>query len=311
MKRKINIIEAAMKFPQVPIAITVIMVLAGLISLMTMPRSEDPRVTVRTGLVVAFYPGSDEVQMEKEVTDKLEQYLFGFEEIKKDKTHSESKPGQVVVTVELQDYVKDTKKFWNTLQHGLDANMPLILPRGVQGPYVNSDFGDVVVQMIAVSAPGRSYAQLESYLDELEDGIKTIPQVSKIKRYGGQKQQVFITLREDALKQYGFGINEITATLSQQNVTIPSGDIEIDKNRFLIFTDAQYQNENEIGNLIVYSSPQGGNIRLRDIAKIERRYEDLKSKITVSGNDVMMLTVEMQPGQNIVDLGNALTQKVA
>ena len=121
----------------------------------------------------------------------------------------------------------------------------------------------------------------------------------------------FITLREDVLKQYGFGINEITNTLSQQNVTIPSGDIEIDKNRFLIFTDAQYQNENEIGNLIVYSSPQGGNIRLRDIANIERRYEDLKSKITVSGNDVMMLTVEMQPGQNIVDLGNALTQKVA
>ena len=99
--------------------------------------------------------------------------------------------------------------------------------------------------------------------------------------------------------------------MSQQNVTIPSGDIEIDKNRFLIFTDAQYQNENEIGNLIVYSSPQGGNIRLRDIAEIERRYEDLKSKITVAGNDVMMLTVEMQPGQNIVDLGNALTQKVA
>lgn len=93
MKRKINLIEAAMKFPQVPIAITVIMVLAGLISLMTMPRSEDPRVTVRQGLVVAFYPGADEEQIEKEVTDKLEQYLFGFEEIKKEKTHSESKPG--------------------------------------------------------------------------------------------------------------------------------------------------------------------------------------------------------------------------
>ena len=310
MKRKINLIEAAMKFPQVPIAITVIMVLAGLISLLTMPRSEDPRITVRQGLVVAFYPGSDEEQIEKEVTDKLEQYLFGFEEIKKEKTHSESKPGQVVITVELQDYVKDTKKFWNTLQHGLDANMPLILPRGVQGPYVNSDFGDVVVQMIAVSAPGRTYAELENYLDELEDGIKTIPQVSKIKRYGGQKQQIYVTLREDVLKQYGFGINEIASTLSQQNVTIPSGDIEIDKNRLLIFTDAQYQNENEIGNLIVYSSPQGGNIRLQDIAKIERRYEDLKSKITVAGNDVMMLTVEMQPGQNIVDLGKALTQKV-
>ena len=84
MKRKINLIEAAMKFPQVPIAITVIMVLAGLISLLTMPRSEDPRITVRQGLVVAFYPGSDEEQIEKEVTDKLEQYLFGFEEIKKE-----------------------------------------------------------------------------------------------------------------------------------------------------------------------------------------------------------------------------------
>lgn len=310
MRRRINLVEAAMKYPQVPIAITVIMVIAGVLSLMTMPRSEDPRVTVRQALVVAFYPGSDEVQMEKEVTDKLEQYLFGFEEIRKDKTHSESKPGQVVVTVELHDHVKDTKKFWNTLQHGLDANMPVILPKGVTGPFVNSDFGDVVVQMITVAAPQRSYADLENYLDELEDGIKTIPEVSKIKRYGGQRQQIYLTLQEEKLKQYGFGIKDIAAALSQQNITISSGDIEIDKNRVFLFIDGRYRNENDISELIVYSTPQGNVVRLKDVAQVERRYEELKSKITVGGDDVMMLSVEMQPGQNIVGLGEALRLKV-
>lgn len=310
MKRKINLIEAAMKYPQVSIAITVIMVVAGVISLLTMPRAEDPRVTVRQGLVVAFLPGADETQMEKEVTDKLEQYLFGFEEIRKDKTHSESKPGQVVITVELQDYVKDTKKFWSTLQHGLNAYMPGTLPKGVQGPYVNSDFGDVVVQMITVAAPNRSYAELEKYLDELEDGIKTIPEVSKIKRYGGQKQQISVSLDEQQLKSYGFGIDQIAATLNQQNVTLPSGDIEIDKNRALIFIDGRYHDENEIGNLIVYSSPAGNLVRLRDVARIERKDEELKSKITVAGKNVMMLTVEMQPGQNIVLLGESLKDKL-
>ncbi|BAV04485.1 Multidrug efflux pump subunit AcrB [Filimonas lacunae] len=309
-KRRINIIEAAMKYKQITLVMTLILVITGIIALLTMPRSEDPRITVRQGLVIASYPGADEVQMEQQVTNKIEQYLFSFEEIRKGKTKSETKEGLTVITAELNENVKDPKKFWSTLQHGLNTNMRGVLPSGVQGPMVNSDFGDVVAQMITVSAPSRSYAEIEKYLDKLEDGIKTIPAVSKIKRYGGQRQQVYVTVEDEKLRQYGFDFSTIANVLQAQNVTNRTGDITLSASSIPIFANSRLHSETEIGNQIIYSNPNGKVVRLKDVSRIERRYEELNSFIQVDDHNVMMLTVEMQPGNNIVSLGKELDEKL-
>ena len=308
--RRINLIEASMKYSQISMLIAGLLVVIGIWALVTMPRSEDPRITVRQAIVYALYPGADELQVEKQVTDKLEQYLFSFEEIKKAKTHSETKEGQVVITAELNDDVKDPKKFWSTLQHGLNTALRPTLPPGVQGPVVNSDFGDVVAQMITVTAPGRSYAEVEKYLDKLEDGIKTIPEVSKINRYGGQRQQIYITVDDEKMQQYGFDFATLSNILQTQNVTNYTGDITLSANSIPIFANSRYKNEAAIGNQIIYSNPDGKVVRLKDVARIERRYEELNSFIKVGKDNVMMLTVQMQPGNNIVFLGDDLDKKI-
>lgn len=312
-KVKINFIEAAMKYRQVTIVMTLLLMIVGVMALLNMPRSEDPKITVRSGLVIAAFPGADEIQVEKQITNKLEQYLFSFEEIRKEKTKSETIDGQVVITCELNENVKDTKRFWATLQHGLNTTFRQqnTLPSGMIGPLVNSDFGDVVAQMITVSAPGRSYAEIEKYLDKLEDGLKTIPQTSKIKRYGGQKQQIYVTIQDEKLKQYGFDFSQIARVLQMQNVTNYSGGITLEADEIPVITKSQYKNEAEIGNQIIYSSPDGKIVRLKDVATIERRYEEPSSYIKVSNQKVMMLTVEMQPGKNIVQFGDQLKDKIA
>jgi multidrug efflux pump subunit AcrB len=309
-KRRINIVEASMRYHQITVVITMILVVVGIVAIFTMPRSEDPRITVRQGLVYALYPGADEVQVEKQVTNKIEQYLFGFEEIRKAKTHSETKEGQVVITAELNENVKDPKKFWNTLQHGLNEVLRPNLPQGVLGPIVNSDFGDVIAQMITVSASGRSYAEIDKYIDLLEDGIKTIPEVSKINRYGGQRQQIYITVQDEKLRQYGFDFPALANVLQTQNITSFTGDITLAANNIPIFANSLYTNESSIRNQIIFSTPDGKIVRLKDVAQIERRYEEPVSFITVGGNKVMMLTVQMQPGNNIVSLGKKLAEKI-
>ncbi|MGI4832399.1 MAG: efflux RND transporter permease subunit [Janthinobacterium lividum] len=310
-KRRINFIEASMKHRQVTFFITAVLVMAGIVALLTMPRSENPRFEVRQALVVAAYPGADEEQVEKQVTNQLEQYLFGFDEIKKGKTKSETKDGLTVITAELQDYVTDPKKFWGTLQHGLNTSVRPNLPAGVVGPLVNSDFGDVVTEMITVAAPGRSYADLERYLDRLEDGIKTMPNVSKIKRYGGQKQQIYITLDNEKLRQYGFDVATITRVLQAENTLNYTGDVQLSASNVPIFSGRRYPNEVAVGNQIVYSTPTGQVVRLKDVATLTRRYEEPKSFITVGNDRVMMLTVEMQPGKNVVGVGRDLDARLA
>ena len=310
-KRRINLIEASMKYHQITLIIVLILVVVGAIALTTMPRSEDPRITVRQGLVIAQYPGSDEVQMEKQVTNKLEQYLFSFEEIRKEKTKSETREGQVVITAELNEDVKDPKKFWSTLQHGLNVMARQSLPPGVIGPIVNSDFGDVVAQMITVSAPSRSYAEIDKYVDKLEDGIKTITAVSKINRYGGQKQQIYVTVLDEKLRQYGFDFSTLATVLQAQNVTNATGDITMAASNIPIFADSRFKDEASIGDQIVYSTPDGKVVRLKDVARIERRYEELNSYIKVGNDDVMMLSVQVQPGKNVVEVGKELDKRVA
>jgi multidrug efflux pump subunit AcrB len=80
---KMHYLKAAMKHKQVVFAVTALLLIMGSYSLMNMPRSENPRIDIPIAMVYAFYPGPDEKQVEQEVTKKIEQYLFSFEEIKK------------------------------------------------------------------------------------------------------------------------------------------------------------------------------------------------------------------------------------
>lgn len=310
-KRNINFIEAAMKYKQVTFVITGMLLLLGLYSLLNMPRSEDPKIDPPVAMVYAFYPGANELQMEKQVTDKLEQYLFSFEEVDKAKTKSQTKDGSVFVTVQLNANVKDRKKFWATLQHGLNTVLHANIPSGVMGPVVNSNFGDVTAQIIAVSSPSRSYAELEAYVDQMEDVLKTIPEVSKINRSGGQRQQIYVTIDDKKLNQYGFDLSTIVRTLQSQNVTGYSGEMTINSNTIPIFTNSQYKTEADIANQIIYTTPQGTVVRLKDIAEIKRRYEEESSFIRIGNNKVMLVTTEMQPGNNIVAFGKKVDEKLA
>ncbi|WP_441899827.1 efflux RND transporter permease subunit [Pedobacter psychrotolerans] len=300
-----------MKYKQVTFVITGMLLLLGLYSLLNMPRSEDPKIDPPVAMVYAFYPGANELQMEKQVTDKLEQYLFSFEEVDKAKTKSQTKDGSVFVTVQLNANVKDRKKFWATLQHGLNTVLHANIPSAVMGPVVNSNFGDVTAQIIAVSSSSRSYAELEAYVDQMEDVLKTIPEVSKINRSGGQRQQIYVTIDDKKLNQYGFDLSTIVRTLQSQNVTGYSGEMTINSNTIPIFTNSQYKTEADIANQIIYTTPQGTVVRLKDIAEIKRRYEEEASFIRIGNNKVMLVTTEMQPGNNIVAFGKKVDEKLA
>ncbi|WP_228520477.1 efflux RND transporter permease subunit [Flavobacterium sp. CSZ] len=299
-----------MRYKQVTIVITAMLVLFGIYSLKNMARAEDPKIDTPTAMIYAFYPGADEVQMEKQVTTKIEQYLFSFEEVDKNKTRSQTKDGKVFITVELYPKIKDRKKFWSTLQHGLNTVVKSNLPSGVDGPTVNSNFGDVTAQIITVSSKTRSYAELDKYLDAMEDALKTIPEVSKINRSGGQKEQIYINIDDLKMQQYGFDISTIVDVLQKNNVTGYSGEMIITDNTIPVFTQGQYKSEQEIANQTIYTKTDGTIVRLKDVANIERRYEEEESFIRIGEDKAVLLSIEMQPGNNIVAFGEQIDEKL-
>lgn len=306
-----NFVKSSLKYPQVTLSVLLLVFAVGVYSLLNMPRREDPKITVRQGLVLAYFPGANSAQVEDQVTKKLEQYLFQFEEIRKDKTYSTSQDGMVVVNVELGENVKNPDVFWSKLRHQLLVARQVDFPKGVRGPIVNSDFGDTEALVVGIESNKATYAQLKDYTQKLEDVLRTVKSVSKIKRIGEQKEQITVTSSSEKLSQYNVKLSSVVQVLQSQNVISPTGDIKTATSQTPLYTSGYYNTENEIANQIVGASKTGELIRLGDIAQVNREYAEPTSKTTVNGNNAMMLAIQMQEGNNIVKFGEEVTAKLA
>jgi len=307
---RFNLIAAAMQYRQITLSITAMLLLAGIWAIATMPRMEDPNIVIRQGIVVAVYPGATELEVEREIAEPLEKYLFGFKEVRKEKTFSTTQMGQVIVTVQLQDWVKDKDRFWATLQHGLNSFGRQNLPPGVIGPLVNSEFGETVALMLTISAKGSNYVQLDDYLDVLEDHIKVLPKTSRIRRYGGQEAYYEIIVDNLKMRQYGIDALQVAQILQAENNINFTGELKSQLFSTPIFSNSRYRDTSELLNQIVYTDLNNNVVRLRDVAQVRRGFEDEKSFIKVKGERAVMLSVEMQPGNNIVAFGKELESKI-
>lgn len=305
-----NLVQSALKYKQVTLSVLLLVFAVGVNSLLTMPRREDPKITIRQGLVIAYFPGANSAQVEDQVTKKLEQYLFQFEEVRKDKTYSTSQDGMVIVNVELGEKVKNPDVFWSKLRHQLLVGKSIDFPQGVRGPIVNSDFGDTEALVIGIESDAATYTQLKEYAQKMEDAIRTIKASSKIKRIGEQKEQIIVTSNSEKLAQYGINVTQVTRVLQSQNTIMATGDVKTDVTKAPLYTTGYYNTENQIANQIVGTTRTGATVRLGDVASINRTYADPTSLITVNGHKAMMLTVQMLEGNNIVKFGEAVQQKL-
>ena len=199
--RKINIYESVMKHPQIAFVITLVFIIFGVYALKNMPRQEFPEFTIRQGLVIGVYPGANSSEIEEQLTKKVENYIFGFEEVNKAKTYSISKEGLMIMFVELNNDIKDSDKFWSKLKHGL-AELKQTLPSGVLVLKGDNDFGDTSALLISLSSEKKTYKELKYALENLESEVRKIESVSKIKQYGLQKEEYAVYVQQEKLNEY-------------------------------------------------------------------------------------------------------------
>ena len=305
-----NFVKKSLKYPQVTLSILALAFLVGVHSLVAMPRREDAKVKVRVGQVIALYPGANPLQVEEQVTRKLEQYLFQYAEVRKEKTTSVTSDGMVVITVWLNNDVEKFDSFWSKLNHQLNVLKVVNLPAGVYGPVINSEFGDTEALIIAIEMDEPRYAQLRGYAQKLEDTLRTMKQVSKIRRIGEQKEQVVVFTDSAKMALYGVQPDQVMKILQSQNTIGPAGDLKASDARIPLYTQGYYKTEEEIGGQIIGFAKTGEIVRLRDVARIERRFEEPSSKIIVNGRSSILLAVQAHEGYNIVAFGKAVDHKL-
>ena len=299
-------IKFSLRYPAVTLILTAMVVMLGVHAFLKMQRTEDPTITIRTGLVMAMYPGATSEQVEKQVTKTLEKHIFKFPEVRKEKTYSTSRPGLAIINVELEDNVKNADVFWSKLRHELNVVKSTELPSGVMGPVVDSDFGDTVAMLIAVHGKRYGYRELRDFADKIHDEMRTVREVGKLVTYGDQSEEIRITGSLERISQYFADPRQVVNALRERNTIQSGGNFDADRSKVPMRTTGIFNTEDQIRNVLVDVSKDGHPLYIKDFTNVERRYQDPTFMVRYDGDPCLLLSVDMQKGKNIVELGEQL-----
>ncbi len=303
MGRKMKWLKWPLEHYSITLLIIGIFFVLGIFGMYDMPKDEFPHAIIRQGVVVAVYPGATTEEVEQQVARPLERYLFTYGEVNRVKTTTTSQNGMCIVMVKLNDDVNNKDEVWSKIKHGLNG-FKSQLPSGVLAIVVNDDFGNTSALLIAIESDQRSYRELKEYSDELSDRLRRIPSVANVKLFGEQKEQISLYVDRQRLQAYGIGQQMLFSRLQAQGITTMSGSIDDDDQQIPIHVAALDNSEEEIANQIIVSDPLTGKVaRVRDVARVVREYEPMSSRIEQDGHPCVLLSMEMNPGNNVVQYG--------
>ncbi|MBQ6745992.1 MAG: efflux RND transporter permease subunit [Bacteroidaceae bacterium] len=303
MGNKMNWLKWPLEHYSISLLIIGILFVMGIYGMYVMPKDEFPHATIRQGVVVAVYPGASSEEVEQQVARPLERYLFTYGEVNRAKTTTTSQNGMCIVMVKLNDEVDNKDEVWSKIKHGLN-NFKSELPSGVLAVVVNDDFGNTSALLIAIESDQRSYRELKQYSDDLGDRLRRIPSVANVKLFGEQKEQISLYIDRQRLQAYGIGQQLLFSRLQAQGITTMSGSISDDDQQIPIHVEAMENTEEEVANQIIFSDPITGKVvRVRDVARVVREYNTHASRIEQDGHPCVLLSMEMTPGNNVINYG--------
>lgn len=309
-KKKRPFQEICLYYRQIVILFVTCLVALGIFGLVHINKNEFPDYTVREGIVAAVYPGATSEEVEQQVTKPLENYIFTYKEVLKEKTVSYSRDGMSIIVVELNEDLEDNDEFWSKFKHGVQTFKTSNLPAGVIALRVQDDFGDVSSELISLESKDKTYRELNDYMKTVEDSLRMIPSVGKMSVVGMQMPQIAIYLDNDKLAHYGVTYLSIAQVLAGKGFTSSGGRIGNEDYKSPIYVDESLNKIYDVENAIVYSDIRGNIVRLKDVAQVKYEYPDLDKYVTVNGTKALLLSVTNKKGKDISKMGAEVNSKL-
>ncbi|MET0000081.1 MAG: efflux RND transporter permease subunit, partial [Candidatus Thiodiazotropha lotti] len=305
-----NIGEYSVRTPVISWLLVIILVGGGLLSFDKMGKLEDPAFTIKNAKVITLYPGASAQEVEDEVTYHIEDAIQRLEQVKRIKM-SISRPGMSDISIEFKDKYRadDFPDIYDELRRKI-VDMKNKLPPGAQDPMVIDDFGDVYGVYLALTGQGYSWRDLWDFADYLKQELVLVPGIRKVTIGGEQKEVVYVDISRERLGELGISPSSIAQLLQSQNAVVTAGHGNVQHQRLRIVPSGELTSVSAIGDILVASEDKR-LIYLRDIANITRAYNEVPSQLYyLNGKQALTLGISMQSGENVVAVGERLTNRV-
>jgi multidrug efflux pump len=184
------------------------------------------------------------------------------------------------------------------------------LPAGVQGPFPNDEFGDVQINIFALTGDGFDLADLRRYADRVALDLKRVPDVKRVELIGVQDEKIYLDASPARLASFGVTPAQIAAALQQQNALSPAGFVDTSTDRIWLRVTGGFDSLERIRNADLLVN--GKHLRLGDIVKVSRGLSDpAKPAMRVGGVPAIGIGVIMDKGGNVIGLGENLKAAMA
>jgi multidrug efflux pump len=306
---RFNLSAWALRHQALVVFVIALATLFGILAYTRLAQSEDPPFTFRVMVIRTMWPGATARQVQEEVTDRIGRKLQETPSI--DFLRSYSRPGESLIFFNMKDSapassVPDT---WYQVRKKV-GDIAGTLPRGVQGPYFNDEFGDVYTNIYTLEGDGFSAAQLHDYADELRTVLLRVPGVGKVDYFGDPDQHIYVEISNTQLTRLNISPQQIAQAIDSQNSVSASGTLTTYDDRVFVRPGGQFTNLAALADTLIRVNNR--SFRLGDIATIRRGYDDPPvTQMRYGGKAVLGIGITMQPDGDVIRLGKALDAKTA
>jgi len=308
-----------LKRPILAAVCSLVVLIAGLIVIPTLPIAQYPQIAPPVVSVDANFTGANAQAVESAVTTPLEQAINGVEGLRYiTSTSSDNGTSSITATFNLGTNLDiAASDVQNAVQSALGR-----LPNEVKqtGVTVSKNSGTFAMA-IAISSSNKQYNQLflSNYAElNVVNSLKRVAGVSNVIIFGQRRYAMRIWLNPQQLQARGLAISDVIASLQEQNVEVAAGSIgsapEPSNQPFTISVHAEgrLSNPSQFRNIILRADPSGGFTRLGDVSRVEIGAEDYSSVIAFDGNkNVVGMGVLQLPTANALQVSRGVRAELA
>ncbi len=292
------------------ILLTIVLVLGGTVAALAIPKESSPEIQIPVGIVTTILPGAGSEDVERLITNKIEDSVLGIERVSK--VTSASGNGVSSITVEFEASA-DIAASIQLLKDEVDK-VKSELPEEAEDPVVTDvNFADQPILIASISgdlAPG----ELTALGETVKNTLERLPGVSSVSLSGVRSREVQVIVSQEKLRQYSLSLSDVTNAIRLSGGGAPAGSIIVNEVSYAVRLESGIEQTSEVGD-IALKGPGDTALRVRDVAQVIDGLEDPAtfSRVSVAGapsSPALTLSVFKGRGGNVVDTGDIIRKKL-
>src|SRR5579883_2323547 len=306
--------EFFIRRPIVAMVIAILTVIVGAVTIVTLPVAQFPNIVPPEIQLLATYVGADAQTLEQSVATPIEQQITGVDSMNYMYSLNATANSQTTLVVDF-----DAKTDPNTdliLTQSRETQAASQLPSDV------TNYGITIrksvtapLMLVGLYSPRGTYDAkfLANYAYiNLNDPITRLPGIGRVQIFGAGQYAMRLWVKPDQLSKLGVTVPDVVSAIQSQNTVNPAGQIGMNpvpkgqEFTYSVKAQGRLTSPEEFGDIVIRETPDGGTVRVKDVARVELGAQDYTNIGRLNGHPSAILAVYQLPGSNAVQAADAV-----